>query len=137
MKDKNGKSLNRDDALPEEIKEPWIKWIKDIKEISKFTTNRYLFKNMEEIPTRDKLYLHCFTDAGQNGWGISIYIRFYNMLITKYESHLIYATSRVAPTKTTLTTPKKGTRQHIVGMSENRLHSRSTSHSTNQHVYPH
>ena len=106
-KDKNGKSLNWDDALPEEIKEPWIKWIKDIKEISKFTTNRYLFKNMEEIPTRDKLYLHCFADAGQNAWGISIYIRFYNSLITKYESHLIYATSRVAPTKTTLSTPKK------------------------------
>ena len=55
-KDKKGKSLNWDDTLPDEIKEPWMKWIKDIKEISQFTTNRYIFKNLEVPPSREDLY---------------------------------------------------------------------------------
>ena len=81
--------------------------MKDIKSVSQFTTNRYIFKNLNKIPKRENLYLHCFADAGKKAWGISIYLRFYNKPADKYETHLIYATSRVAPTKTILSTPKK------------------------------
>ena len=75
--------------------------------MSQFTTNRYIFKNLNKIPKKKDLYLHCFADAGKKAWGISIYLRFYNSSANKYEAHLIYATSRVAPTKTILSTPKK------------------------------
>ena len=64
-KDKKGNSLNWDDTLPDEIKEPWMKWIKDIMEISQFTTNRYIFTNLEIPPSREDLYLHCLADAGK------------------------------------------------------------------------
>ena len=106
-KDKKGKSLNWDDTLPDEVKDPWMKWIKDIKEISQFTTNRYIFKILEVPPSREDLYLHCLADAGKKAWSVSIYLRFHNELTSKYESHLIYATSRVANTKTILSIPKK------------------------------
>ena len=106
-KDKDGKSLGWDDQLPEEIKNRWLKWIKEIKEASKFQVNRYIFKDAPEIPTANQLQLHGFADAGELAWGISIYLRFFNSKLKRYESHLIYSATRVAPTNNKLSIPRK------------------------------
>ena len=37
------KSLNWGDKFPEEISNRWLKWIKDIKNVPEFTTNRYIY----------------------------------------------------------------------------------------------
>ena len=77
-KDKREKSLGWDDILSDEIANRWIKWVKEIKEAVKFQVRRYIFKNVTKIPTTDQLELHGFADAGEQAWGISIYLRFFN-----------------------------------------------------------
>ena len=106
-KNKDDKSLGWDDQLPEEIKNRWLKWIKEIKEVAKFYVHRYVFQNATKIPTKDQLELHGFADAGEQAWGIAIYLRFFNSKLKKYESHLIYSATRVAPTKHKLSIPRK------------------------------
>ena len=106
-KDKNNKSLGWDDQLPDEIKNRWLKWIKEIKESSKFQVHRYIFKDAPEIPTANQLQLHGFADAGELAWGIAIYLRFFNSKLKRYESHLIYSATRVAPTNNKLSIPRK------------------------------
>ena len=101
----NGDALDWDDNLPEEIKNRWLKWIAEIKDVSKFEVSRYLFKNISHVPDRNKLYLHGFADAGEQAWGIAIYIRYLNK--DQFESHLIYSATRVGPTKSKLSIPKK------------------------------
>ena len=39
--------------------------------------------------------------------GIAIYLRFFNSKLKRYESHLIYSATRVAPTKHKLSIPRK------------------------------
>ena len=51
------------------------------------------------IPKIEEVFLHTYTDAGEQAWGIAIYLIFLNEEINKYESHLIYSSTRVAPTK--------------------------------------
>ena len=88
-KDKKEKSLGWDDILPDEIANRWMKWVKEIKEAVKFQVHRYIFKNVTKIPTTNQLELHGFADAGEQAWGISIYLRFFNPKLQLYESHLI------------------------------------------------
>ena len=64
QKDIEDKSLGWDDQPPEEIKNRWLKWIKEIKEAAKFHVHRYIFKNASKIPSVDQLELHGFADAG-------------------------------------------------------------------------
>ena len=59
------------------------------------------------MPKREDLTLHVFTDAGEQAWGIAVYIRYFNSETNRYESHLIYSATRVAPTKNKLSIPKK------------------------------
>ena len=106
-KNKEGKSLDWDDKLPEEINNQFQKWLEDIQEVANLQTNRYIFKNLNTIPNRTHLYLHGFADAGDKAWGICVYIRFLNLDSNKYESHLVFSSSKVAPTKNTLSIPKK------------------------------
>ena len=51
--------------------------------------------------------MHGFADAGEQAWGIAIYLRFFNPKLQRYESHLIYSATRVAPTKNKLSIPRK------------------------------
>ena len=102
-----GKPLGWDDKLPDEIKNRWLKWIAEIKEASKFEVNRYIFKGLKSIPDLSKLTLHGFCDAGENAWGVAIYIRFFNETTKHFQSHLIYSATRVAPTKIKLSIPRK------------------------------
>ena len=115
---KSGKPLGWDDPLPEEIKNKWLKWIEEIKEAAKFQVDRYIFKNSKTIPLMEEIYLHVFTDAGENAWGIAIYIRYYNEETRKYESHLIYSATRVAPNKTKLSVPKKELNGVLLGVQK-------------------
>ena len=48
----------------------------EIKEAAKFEVNRYLFKTLKNVPSRNKLSLHGFSDAGEKAWGVAIYIRY-------------------------------------------------------------
>ena len=87
----DGKSLECDDPLPEEINNRWLKWVQEIKEVSKFVVSRYIYKSVKNrIPTIEEVSLHTYTDAGEQAWGIAIYLRFLNEEINRYESHLIY-----------------------------------------------
>ena len=70
--------------LPEEIKNRWLKWVKEIKEVAKFYVHRYVFQNATKIPTKDQLELHGFADAGEQAWGIAIYLRFFNSKLNKF-----------------------------------------------------
>ena len=106
-KNKDGKALGWDDKLPEEIKGRWLKWVAEIKDAAKFEVNRYIFKGLKHVPDRKSVTLHGFSDAGENAWGIAIYIRFYNAAMKKYYTHLIYSATRVAPTKIKLSIPRK------------------------------
>jgi len=64
------------------------------------------------------VYLHIFTDAGENAWSVAIYIRYFNDDTQKYESNLIYSTTRVAPTKTKLSVPKKELNGILLGVEK-------------------
>ena len=96
-----------DDELPGEIKGRWLKWVAEIKDAAKFEVNRYIFKELKQVPDRKSITLHGFSDAGENAWGIAIYIRFYHAAMKKYNTHLIYSATRVAPTKIKLSIPRK------------------------------
>jgi len=104
---KEGNSLGWDDKLPEEIRNRWLKWVAEIKEAAKFEVNRYIFKGLKQVPDRKSLSLNGFSDAGENAWGIAIYLRFFNTILNIYQSHLIYSATRVAPTKSKLSIPRK------------------------------
>ena len=106
-KSSKGEPLGWDDKLPEEIKNQWLKWVMEIKEAAKFEVNRYLFKTLNNVPSRNKLSLHGFSDAGEKAWGVAIYIRYFNEDTKLHESHLIYSATRVAPTKVKLSIPRK------------------------------
>ena len=62
---RQGKLLDWDDPLPEDISRQWEKWINEIPEIANMQAERYLYKSKRVIPTKKDLYLHIFTDAGQ------------------------------------------------------------------------
>ena len=51
--------------------------------------------------------LHGFGDAGENAWGIAIYLRFYNNISKLSQTCLMYSTTRVVPTKGKLRIPTK------------------------------
>ena len=106
-RNKEGNSLGWDDKLPEEIRNRWLKWVAEIKEAAKFQVDRYIFKGLKQVPDRKSLSLNGFSDAGENAWGIAIYIRFFNAILNTYQSHLIYSATRVAPTKSKLSIPRK------------------------------
>ncbi len=104
----DGKSLEWDDLLPEEMRNRWLKWVQEIKEVSKFVVSRYIYKSVKnKIPKIEEVFLHSYTDAGEQAWGIAVYLRFLDEETNKYESHLIYSSTRVAPTKSKLSVPKK------------------------------
>ena len=82
--------------------------MQEIKEVSKFVVSRYIYKSVKrKVPTIEEVFLHTYTDPGEEAWGIAIYLRFLNEEINRYESHLIYSSTRVAPTKSKLSVPKK------------------------------
>ena len=110
-----GEPLSWDDRLPPEIEHRWLKWIREIKECSKFQVGRYIFKNLNYVPTTNALELHAYSDAGDLCWGAAIYIRFYNPKTGNFEVHLIYSCSRVAPTKSKLSIPRKELNAIVLG----------------------
>ena len=92
--------------MPEEISKQWEKWINEIQKISKMQTGRYIYKTRPTIPSPKTLSLHVFNDASDRAWGTCIYLRFPTCPKPGYESHLVYASSRVGPTKNALSIPK-------------------------------
>ena len=93
-----GEPLSWDDRLPPENEHRWLKWIREIKECSKFQVGRYIFKNINYVPTINALELHGYSDAGDLCWGAAIYIRFYNLKTGNFEVHLIYSCSSTVST---------------------------------------
>ena len=99
--------LGWDEPLTPDILRQWENWKNDIGEISKMTVPRYIFKNVDGAPPKEEWYLHGFADGGEFAYRIVIYLRFWNEKNIKYEAHLIFASSRVAPTSRLLSTPRK------------------------------
>ena len=135
-KSSKGEPLGWDDKLPEEIKNQWLKWVMEIKEAAKFEVNRYLFKTLNNVPSRKKLSLHGFSDAGEKAWGVAIYIRYFNEETKLHESHLIYSATRVAPTKVKLSIPRKEL-NGIVLLCEKLLYIAKSLDMNNDQVFAH
>ena len=103
----NGEKLSWDEDLPLEIQKEFEKWMREVPEVSDFQTNRYLFQKMKRTPKNEDIYLHAFSDGGDNAYGSCVYVRYYNTNTKLYNSQIIYSASRVAPNKTHLSIPKK------------------------------
>ena len=103
----NGEGLSWDEMLPVSFHKDMDDWIEDIKEVSKFAVDRFLFKDLEETPKSSSLYIDAFADGGEGAFGCSIYIRYHSSDHDRYHSKLIFSSSRVAPSKEKLSIPKK------------------------------
>ena len=67
------KRLGWDDLIPTEEKERWLKWLKDLPKLERFSVDR-CFKP-QNFGRTVSLQLHHFSDASQQGYGAVSYIR--------------------------------------------------------------
>lgn len=67
------KRLEWDDPIPTEVKERWLKWLKDLPKLEHFSVDR-CFKPQNFGKTAS-LQLHHFSDASQQGYGAVSYLR--------------------------------------------------------------
>ena len=102
--DKN-ESLDWDHPLPPEIREEFGKWLEKLPKVSSITHERYIFNDAKTPLLPEELFLHIFCDAGDSAFGIAAYIRYKSE--GGYKSHLIFSSSKMAPTKNKLSIPKK------------------------------
>jgi hypothetical protein len=87
-----------DEEVSEEEKMRWEQWLRSLRELEDLQIPR-MCKD-EEMKNIKIVELHTFSDASLIGYGTCSYVR----LIDEKEhisSHLVYAKSRVAPSKTT------------------------------------
>ena len=67
------KRLEWDDPIPTEEKERWLKWLKDLPKLERFSVDR-CFKP-QNFGRTVSLQLHHFSDASQQGYGAVSYLR--------------------------------------------------------------
>ena len=101
-----------------------ITW--NISKIAEQCVPRYIFgkdglDQLRNPPSLDELEIHTFVDGGNLGWGCSPYIRFPIEHHENYDSSLIQARSRMAPTKNQLSTPRKELNGGVLGIKTTTL----------------
>lgn len=85
-----------DEEVPQTLKQQWIKWLTDLKEISEFRVSRCL--KPHDFGTPVHAQLHHFADASERGYGTVNYLRLQNKAGHVHISFLL-GKSRVTPLK--------------------------------------
>ncbi len=85
-----------DDALPPSIKNSFLKWYDEFKQIPDVSIPRFLFSNISDRPT--EIDLHGFCDASEKAYGALVYLTFRNKNYG-IQSSLIISKARVSPLK--------------------------------------
>ena len=101
----DGTTLKWDDIIPPDILNDWEQWKKDVEKVAEMEIPRYIFEGLEKPPRT--IYLHGFSDGGLAGYGLVIYIRFFDPKAERFTCRLIYSASRVAPNNKPLSIPRK------------------------------
>ena len=102
--------LSWDENLPPHIDTLFTDWLNDVKLVSEFRTNRYLFGTDDgefvRPPSRELLEIHIFSDGGLCAYGIVCFIRFPTK-DGKYKMRRIFATSRIISPKSPMSVPRR------------------------------
>ena len=101
----DGTTLKWDDIIPTDILNDWEQWKKDVEKVAEMEIPRYIFEGLEKPPRT--IYLHGFSDGGLAGYGLVIYIRYFDPKAGRFTCRLIYSASRVAPNNKPLSIPRK------------------------------
>lgn len=87
-------NIKWDDTVPDELKQEWLIFRKQLANMSRISVPRALISSLTDL-----VELHGFCDASEAGYGACIYVR------TQIDCRLVCAKSRVAPLKK-LTIPR-------------------------------
>ena len=101
----DGTILKWDDIIPTDILNDWEQWKRDVEKVAEMEIPRYIFEGLEQPPRT--IFLHGFSDGGLSGYGVVIYIRFFNPKTGRFTCRIIYSASRVAPNNKPLSIPRK------------------------------
>ena len=78
---------------------------KRCRKVAEMEIPRYIFEGLEQPPRT--IFLHGFSDGGLSGYGVVIYIRFFNPKTGRFTCRIIYSASRVAPNNKPLSILRK------------------------------
>ena len=78
--------------LPEAMKHEWEQWLPQISALKKVNFPRHI-----QIDSNSEF--HIFADASETGYGAVAYVRNFSAQTNTYQSHLLFARSRIAPIK--------------------------------------
>ena len=81
--------------------------------VSEISYKRYIFNEANIPMLPEELFLHVFCDAAEAAFGIAAYIRYKYEGV--YKSHLIFSSSKMAPSKNKLSIPKKELNAILLG----------------------
>ena len=109
----NNEGLDWDDPLPAVIREEFEKWLEKLPRVSEISYKRYIFNEANIPMLPEELFLHVFCDAAEAAFGIAAYIRY--KYEGTYRSHLIFSSSKMAPSKNKLSIPKKELNAILLG----------------------
>ena len=85
--------INWKEKLPQNLQQEWHRWLEMLPELNDVTFPRYVEFN-------DTTELHVFGDTSANmGHGVAAYARTLNKESNRYESTLLFAKSKINPTK--------------------------------------
>ena len=93
--------LDWDEEFSGEIKQHWLKWCREIKEIKKLEIPRFYFANSV---SQENVQLHVFSDASLKSFGAVAYFRYQTSSGT-FNTSFVISKARVAPLKK-LTLPR-------------------------------
>ena len=85
-----------DEAVPLNIKNSFLKWYDEFKQIADVSIPRFLFSNRANRP--NEIDLHGFCDASEKAYGALVYLTFRNEN-SERQSSLIISKARVSPLK--------------------------------------
>ena len=99
MKECHVERLKWQDALPDNLRDEWLKWVQQLKNLDQVQFPRH-------VPLDESSTIVIFCDTSENGYGAVAYCR--TQIDPKnWESQVLCARARVAPSKRLLTIPKK------------------------------
>ena len=84
----DGTILKWDDIIPTDILNDWEQWKIDVEKVAEMEIPRYIFEGLDQPPRT--IFLHGFSDGGSFGYGVVIYIRFFNPKTGRFNCRIIY-----------------------------------------------
>lgn len=92
--------IDWDDSIGDSLREKWLIWLREVKQIDKFKIPRCYFPSSKEIKN---LQLHLFSDASEKAYAAVAYLRFESNNL--FRTSFVTGKTRVAPLKN-LTIPR-------------------------------